>query len=121
MKKIIKRVLQHYGYEIKRTKERVTNYADSKQLGKATSYIERYREIISDPINVLIRRVPEAGYVDGSGLVVLHNGNRVPLEGNFAYYEEFSDILLLNRGVHEPLEEFCFQQVLRKIITPFPV
>lgn len=90
-------------------------YADAEKLGKAFSFIERYREIISDPLNYVIERVPNAGYVDTNNNVILHNGIRVPVNGDFAYYEEFSDILLINRGVHEPLEEFCFQQLLKKL------
>ena len=71
----------------------------------------RFREIISDPLNLLIRRHPEAGTVTG-GLVTLHNGHRVPLAGPGAYYGAFSDVLIYNRGVHEPLEEYAFQEML---------
>lgn len=66
---------------------------------------------MSDPLNLCIDRVPRAGTTDGD-LVVLHNGHRVPFRGPGAYYDQFSDILIYNRGVHEPLEEFAFQQVL---------
>ena len=31
-------------------------FANEEELGKATNYIERFREIISDPINLLIER-----------------------------------------------------------------
>jgi len=44
--------------------------------------------------------------------VILHNGIRVPVGGELACYGEFSDILVINRGVHEPLEEYCFQELL---------
>ena len=90
-------------------------WANSNTLQKASTFIERYRESICDPLNLLIKRVPKAGYVDGLGCVILHNGNRVPVAGELAYYRDFSDILIINRGVHEPLEEYCFQQVLKKI------
>jgi len=53
-----------------------------------------------------------AGVVE-NGEVWLHNGNRVPLAGPGAYFGEFSQILVINRGVHEPLEEFVFQTLLR--------
>jgi hypothetical protein len=54
---------------------------------KATEadFVGRFREIISDPLNLLIERVPMAGVVQGNE-VVLHNGNRVPLSGPAAYY-----------------------------------
>lgn len=79
----------------------------------------RFREIISDPLNLLIRRVPQAGEVVG-GLVCLHNGIRVPFCGAGSYYDGFSQILSLNRGVHEPLEEYVFQRVA-EIVPDAPV
>ena len=83
---------------------------------KATEadFVGRFREIISDPLNLLIERVPMAGLVQGNE-VFLHNGNRVPLSGDAAYYGAFSQILIVNRGVHEPLEEYVFQEVLKKL------
>lgn len=74
----------------------------------------RFREIVSDPLNALIHRHPLAGTVE-DGLVVLHNGLRVPMTGPGAYYGDFSDILVINRGVHEPLEEYVFQQLLGRL------
>jgi hypothetical protein len=97
------------------------SYANCETLGKASEFTERFREIVSDPINVLIRRVPNAGYVDRSHRVILHNSNRVPLAGEGSYYGDFSQILILNRGVHEPLEEFCFQSVLDCLRNQRPV
>jgi len=74
----------------------------------------RFREVISDPLNLLIERVPLAGLVEANH-VYLHNGNRVPLVGSGAYYGPFSQLLVVNRGVHEPLEEYVFQQLLRSL------
>lgn len=88
--------------------------------GRATSRLGRFREILSDPLNLLIRRVPTAGHVIRGGLVVLHNGNVVPRRGRGSYYGDFSDILVINRGVHEPLEEFCFQRVLGTLANTTP-
>jgi hypothetical protein len=78
----------------------------------AADFQGRFREIVSDPLNIAIRRSPNSGRVNGS-YVHLHNGLRVPIEGPFSYYHEFSRILCINRGVHEPLEEFVFQEVLQ--------
>lgn len=75
-------------------------------------FLGRFREVISDPLNLLIERVPMAGFLDGN-LVYLHNGLRVPVAGPGAYYGPFSQLLIINRGVHEPLEEFVFQGVLK--------
>ena len=78
----------------------------------ASDILGRFREIVSDPLNLLIERHPLAGVVE-DGWVTLHNGNKAPIEGEFSYYNKFSDILAINRGVHEPLEEFVFQAVLK--------
>jgi Methyltransferase FkbM domain len=77
-------------------------------------YLGRFREVVSDPLNLLIERDPRAGMIEG-GLVWLHNGNRVPFEGKKAYYGRNSDLLVINRGVHEPLEEYVFQELMRVI------
>lgn len=76
----------------------------------AEDFPGRFREIISDPLNLMIRRVPNAGVVS-DGMVCLHNGIHVPLNGSGSYYGDFSQILAINRGVHEPLEEYVFQQM----------
>jgi hypothetical protein len=81
--------------------------------------LARFREILSDPLNLLIERVPSAGTVT-DGKVVLHNGNVTPVSGPYAYYHGFSEILVLNRGVHEPLEEYMFQEMLLRL-GPAPV
>jgi hypothetical protein len=83
-----------------------------------SDFLGRFREVISDPLNLLIERVPQAGLVEG-GEVYLHNGNRVPVAGPGAYYGPFSQLLVINRGVHEPLEEYVFQEVL-KHLPPAP-
>jgi len=74
----------------------------------------RFREIISDPLNFLISRHPLAGFVE-DGYIYLHNGIKVPIMGPNRYYGDFSDVLIYNRGVHEPLEEFIFQQLLTRL------
>ncbi|WP_420827267.1 FkbM family methyltransferase, partial [Halochromatium roseum] len=33
----------------------------------------------------------------------------------YAYYDDFSNLLVINRGVHEPLEEYCFQEILKRL------
>jgi Methyltransferase FkbM domain len=75
-------------------------------------FLGRFREVISDPLNVLIKRDYRAGRVE-NGMVWLHNGNLVPFVGKQAYYGRFSELLVINRGVHEPLEEFAFQELMQ--------
>jgi hypothetical protein len=83
---------------------------------KATDsdFLGRFREVISDPLNLLIERLPRAGVIEGNE-VYLHNDNRVPVSGPGAYYGPFSQLLVINRGVHEPLEEYVFQEVLKNL------
>jgi hypothetical protein len=87
---------------------------DLPPKAEAGDFTGRFREVISDPLNLLIERVPMAGIVSGND-VCLHNGIQVPVAGAGAYYGEFSQLLALNRGVHEPLEEYVFQEVLRNM------
>lgn len=84
---------------------------------KGVALPDRFREIISDPLNLLIERVPMAGVVK-EGHITLHNGLRVPVNN---YYGDFSTILAVNRGVHEPLEEYVFQEVLRQLDPAKPI
>jgi len=80
-------------------------------------YLARFREIVSDPCNRLIRRVPLAGFIgrereSGEQFVVMHNGLLVP---HGRYYGQFADILAINRGVHEPQEELIFGIVMPEV------
>jgi hypothetical protein len=109
--RVMSRIL-NFASSIRSVVGKYNNVSDYKKLQKATSYIERFREIVSDPLNMLIERVPHAGYLDGNGNVFLHNGVSVPIKGPGSYYQDFSEIFIINRGVHEPLEEYCFQTLL---------
>ena len=63
-----------------------------RNKAKGNDFIGRFREIVSDPLNLLIKRVPEAGFVSGKN-VFLHNGLKVSFAGKYAYYDKFSSIL----------------------------
>jgi hypothetical protein len=104
---MISNINKQDGFTLMKTK------ADSKD------FQGRFREIISDPLNLLINRHHLAGFVINES-VILHNGLKVPISGPHAYYGDFSSILVLNRGVHEPLEEFVFQEVI-KILPSTPL
>jgi len=71
----------------------------------------RFIDIMSDPNNLYIPRVRDAGKVEGD-TVTLHNGIKVT---RFGYYDEFSDIFVKNGGCHEPAEERMFSEVLQYI------
>jgi hypothetical protein len=89
-------------------------HASVADHGQRLHFLERYRDIVSDPLNLLIVRHPKAGRIEES-FVYLHNGLRVHWSGESAYYGSFSEILVINRGVHEPLQEYVFQELLKRI------
>ncbi len=64
---------------------------------------------LSDPENAKIQRCDDAGQIK-NGKQLMHNGIWVNL-GSY-YGPEVSKLLLENRGVHEPQEEYLFQLVL---------
>jgi hypothetical protein len=114
------------GYEIRKKQSNQGNWlaparAPLPEKASNSDTQGRHREILSDPVNLLIERDPMAGVVLGD-LVKLHTGVLVPASGSESYYgrTRLSDILMLNRGVHEPLEEFTFQEVV-KVIGSSPV
>ena len=117
-KKYIKNILRIFNLKLSLIQNQ--EYADILLLEKAKNFQERFKDVISDPLNLLIDRVPQAGYLDEHLNVILHNGNKVPSKGKYSYYGNFSDLLIFNRGVHEPIEEYCFQEVLKKINSENP-
>ena len=80
---------------------------------KGLSFSDRFIDILSDVSNLNIPRCLDAGSLVGDGrYVVLHNGIIVERKG---YYNDFSDILVTNKGVHEPAEERLFALVLKQM------
>jgi len=98
-----------------------------KKIPKAANndFLGRFREIVSDPNNVRIPRVDHAGFPGkderfDDPFVFMHNGIRV-LVGKNGYYDSFSHILSINRGVHEPQEEYAFSKVLEHVNPELPM
>lgn len=83
-----------------------------KRKSKFDNYWGRCREVMADPTNILIPRVSNAGeFVDD--YLIMHNGLKVKM-GEFSYSGDFGNIVLaMNKGVHEPQEEFLFSEVLK--------
>jgi len=78
---------------------------------KGESLEKRFVDILSDPSNLVIDRCDNAGCLLGDN-VVMHNNLLV---SKYGYYQDFSKILQLNKGVHEPAEERMFGEVLKYI------
>jgi Methyltransferase FkbM domain len=71
---------------------------------------ERIKDVISCSDNKLIQRHPDAGKVK-NGKQTMHNGIVITLGGY--YGEAIAQMLLRNKGVHEPQEEYAFHEVLK--------
>ena len=84
---------------------------------KNNQYYHRFKEILSDPTNKLIKREKGAGTIE-NGIVIMYNDLKVYKN---CYYDEFSDIFWLNGGIHEPQEEYLFHSTLSKIRKKSPV
>ncbi len=73
---------------------------------------KRIDDVKSCPDNANITRVENAGKVV-KGKQIMHNGLKIQL-GSY-YGPEVSRQLIINEGVHEPQEEYVFQEVLKKM------
>jgi hypothetical protein len=72
----------------------------------------RVKSVVNDPNNAFIPRHSKAGRIVGRSLV-MHNGLRVDPLGH--YGKPMLEIMIRNRGVHEPEEERAFQYVLEAL------
>ena len=66
------------------------------------------------PDNTHIHREPGAGTVNG-GWLAMHSG--VKVHADSYYGEGNTKLLMANEGVHEPQEEYVFQEVLKHLST----
>ena len=79
---------------------------------KKGDWRNRSIDVQSDPNNLLIPRVKNAGKVIDDKYVVMHNGIVV---GKNTYCGQYSNCLQTNLGCHEASEERMFQEVLNDI------
>lgn len=87
------------------------------RINSSHPFYERFKKILSDPLNQKIPRVENAGQIiDGN--LIMHNGIKVVPKG---YCGDFSDILEINKGVHEPSEEFVFQEMFSCLESKKPI
>ncbi len=87
---------------------------DSKvlELPIGETFQRRIKEVLSCPDNQFIERVKDSGVVN-KGKQTMHNGLKIHL-GSY-YGPEVAQQLYANKGVHEPQEEYVFQEVLKKM------
>lgn len=86
-------------------------YKAQRAIGDVMPYWrQRIDEVVACPDNAYIPRVSAAGLLR-DGFIVMHNGIEIAALG---YYGAGAmNMLLENRGVHEPQEERAFAEVLR--------
>lgn len=70
---------------------------------------ERVKEVLAAPENDKIKRVKDAGKIRRNQQI-MHNGIKIKLGSYYGY--EIAKLLLENKGVHEPQEEYVFELVL---------
>ncbi len=75
---------------------------------------KRIEDVVNSRDNKYIARVPDAGEIR-QGKQIMHNGLKIHL-GSY-YGPEYSKMLLLSKGVHEPQEERVFAEVIKTIPT----
>jgi hypothetical protein len=89
---------------------------------KSNEFEKRILRTISCPQNKYIPRVDDAGkiFLPEPGYQLMHNGLKVEIDGYYGEYKSngrgfVTDMLIRNKGVHEPQEERMFQEVLKYI------
>lgn len=80
-------------------------------------FYNRFKLILSDPLNLKINKIKDSGKYENN-IITLYNGLKVYKD---SYYGQFSDILIINEGVHEPSEEFLFIKILDDIKSSNPI
>ena len=86
------------------------SHSANSQLGNVDQKWRRKIDtVLSSEDNASIPRVPDAGRLDG-GLITMHNGIQVSALGY--YGGGILNMLVENRGVHEPQEERVFAVIL---------
>ena len=114
MKKLIKVLMPHWVRQ-KLNRARMKRVLTSARLAREAvgqvdgKWRSRIDEVISAPDNAAIHRVPEAGTLHGH-VITMHNGVRVCANGY--YGSGILNMLIENKGVHEPQEERAFEAII---------
>lgn len=83
---------------------------EKQEWVRTTDWKNRIRDAVASPDNSHIPRVENAGQIVDH-LLIMHNGLRV---GELSYGGEGPrNLMIANRGVHEPQEERAFQEILK--------
>lgn len=111
LRKIAKQLTPNF---IKRNRWR--KFLESKELALNAigsvdeEWQDRIESVLSSPDNAYISRVPDAGKIFDH-YIIMHNGVKVCV--NSYYGAGIANMLVANRGVHEPQEEKAFAEVVK--------
>jgi len=115
MKKALRKIAKQLTPDfIKRNRWR--KFLESKELAlSAIGSVDdewkcRIESVLSSPDNACIDRVPNAGKINDY-YIIMHNGVKVCV--NSYYGAGIANMLVANRGVHEPQEEKAFTEVVK--------
>ena len=86
------------------------NFIRNYQL--SAFWLQRIEDVIRSADNAFIPRVKDAGVIR-RGKQIMHNGLKIHL-GSY-YGPEYSKMLEVSKGVHEPQEERVFAEVIKSI------
>lgn len=116
IKKKIKSVFDYFQKK-KNTKEILRRLKDNQLLKDATDqeksdWSERIRLVKICPDTQKISTIENAGKMEGDFLV-MHNGIKILPLSYYGY--PMLNLLTENKGIHEPQEEFAFQEILKAI------
>ena len=97
--------------EIQRRIESNNLLIDASDAEKS-DWAERIKLAKTCPDTIKIEVIPEAGTLEGDYLI-MHNGLKILPLSYYGY--PMLKLLLENKGIHEPQEEYVFQEVLKSI------
>ena len=84
------------------------------RTNNADDVIGRSLDVCESPLNILIPRSKDSGSTIGNKLV-LHSG--ISVDSDSYYPDLMRTLLVRNKGVHEPEEEFCFKKLMERILS----
>lgn len=117
MRKVIKKFLElrKDRADFREIKKRIkaNNLLKDLPADELENWKIRTNDVLSSPDNHKIICADNAGTLSSDGLLVMHNGLKIKPLSYYGY--PVLKMLLENKGIHEPQEEYAFQEVLKSM------
>ncbi len=115
MKKLVRKIIPQVLLDQFRTYRFSKYFQSSDKAKKAIGHVnshwkKRILDVISSPDNAFLKRVPDAGKLEKYH-ITMHNGVKICANGY--YGSGMLNMLIENKGVHEPQEERVFEEVIK--------